>query len=809
MFPLALFSFVLLAFEVFITKLLAYSLHAILIYVVLGIAMLGLGAAGTLVSLNQRWLAPDVRDRALAWSGLAFVIVLVVSLAVFVRVTPVALGTDQVTFFVSLLLAIPFLAAGTVITLALSSGGDRVGRYYATNLVGSGLGCFLPLVLLGPLSGERFIGLLAVIGWASAALYVWGVQRRSRALLSTTLGTFIVAAASLAFAPVLFEALPEPGPLGQVDYIRQRADAVGITGERLYDRWNPTGRIEIYEYDNVPELEGPFPVRFYAQDSNNGSILIQWDGVDRDGAAPTDTDPSSNVARLCSETLYSQGYFRQRDKVLVVGLGGAPDVQCALYNQAQSVDVVEINEDSIAAVTGPFSDYLGGVGKDPRVSFYERDGRSFAHGAKGRGYDLIQLSGVDTKQGLASGALALAENHLYTREAFEDYLQALAPSGVIAITRFGDIEAVRLANTAMEVLRELGEERPEDHVVVLKNGVLVGVLVARTPFSREDVARLREQFEKPDLRRDFGVAIFFYEWHGFPLRERPTIAYSPFDELASPHPDSIPAVFAAARAGKSREYEAASPWDVTATDDDHPFFFDVFRYDTSKAWGYDHVKILLVLLGSLLFFSVLLIVAPIWSLRRGMSSSSKRLAPIFFGSIGFAFLLVEVWMLHRFAMYLGHQTYSMSVVLATLLVASGVGAWFGERTWPNTRTRVVIGVFCIVALVIVGLAVLPSVQNATWSTSVFVRAAVTMAYIAPIGFFMGFPFPAGLRWMNEVAPTAVPWSIGINAFASVLSTTAVIPLSLFLGYQVVVFIGVALYGVALVAALGMGSRQAA
>jgi len=505
--------------------------------------------------------------------------------------------------------------------------------------------------------------------------------------------------------------------------------------------------------------------------------------------------------------MYAQGYIRQRDKVLIVGLGGAPDVQCALYNKAKTVDVVEINKDSIAAVTGPFDEYLGGVGSDPRVTFHERDGRSFAHGASGEGYDLIQLSGVDTKQALASGALALAENHLYTREAFRDYLDALSPTGVLVIGRFGDTEAIRLSNTALDVLRGRGVENPEDHIIVTKNGVLIGVVVSPTPFSQEDVALLRAKYEKPNLKRQHGVGIFFYEWYEFPLHSPPIIAYSPFDATKNPAPHTIPAVFAASRAGKSKEYEAGFALDVSPTDDDRPFFFDVFRYDTLGAWFHTHVKILCLLIGSLLFFSVALIVAPVWRLRRGMSQSAGLLTPMFFGGIGLAFLLVEVWMLHRFAMYLGHQTYSMSVVLSTLLVASGIGAWVGERQWPDTTRRVSIGVSAIVTMVVLGLLVLPPLQDATWGMSVTVRGAIAMAYVAPIGFFMGFPFPAGLRWVNRVAPSAVPWAIGINAFASVLSTALVIPLSLFFGYKAVLFVGLGLYGVALIAAVAMRKAQ--
>ena len=97
----------------------------------------------------------------------------------------------------------------------------------------------------------------------------------------------------------------------------------------------------------------------------------------------------STVHRLCSETVFAQAYFRPRLKVLVIGLGGGPDVQCALYNGAEEVDAVEINPDSIRAVRGPFNELLGGIGTDERVRYHNRDGRSFVHGSKHGDFDLI------------------------------------------------------------------------------------------------------------------------------------------------------------------------------------------------------------------------------------------------------------------------------------------------------------------------------------------------------------------------------------------------------------------------------------
>src|SRR5258706_6657489 len=120
-FALGLLSAVVLGLEVFQTRLVAYSVHVVLVYAVIGIALLGFGAAGTLISLKQRWLEPSVLPRALAYAALSFAALIVVAHAVFVRLTPRLNDVNALSLLASTLLTLPFLAAGTVVTLALSA----------------------------------------------------------------------------------------------------------------------------------------------------------------------------------------------------------------------------------------------------------------------------------------------------------------------------------------------------------------------------------------------------------------------------------------------------------------------------------------------------------------------------------------------------------------------------------------------------------------------------------------------------------------------------------------------------------------
>jgi hypothetical protein len=796
--PLGALSAVVLGLEVFESRLVAYSVQVVVLYAVLGIALLGFGAAGSLVAMRRSWLSAERQPVALAWAAVAFCVSIVSAHATFVRLTPHMIDVGFVSFALSALLTLPFLCAGTVVTLALS-GSKRVDRAYAANLIGSGLGCFLPVTLLGPLSGERFLGLLAVLAWVCAVPYVLRVPSPSRLLRAATAFSLVLAVIALAAAPWVFPVQPEPEPLGQLAWQYRYAAQNGIEVVKKYDRWNPTGRIEIIELKGVPEGPDPYPAMFYAQDSNAGSSLFQWDGRTKREVQPTAQDPGTFISRLCTETQYGQAYYEAHQRVLIIGLGGGPDLQCALYQGAQSVDVVEINRDSIAAIRGPFNHWVGGIGTNPRVRFHERDGRSFIHGKHAQ-YDLIQMSGVDTKNLMASGALALSENQLYTQEAFDDYLRSLTPTGTLSLIRFGEAEALRLANTAVRALQRSGIAHPEQHIAMLRTGFVIGVIVRKTPWSRRDAQLLDAQLHPSYFR---GVQVFYYSKNSVPLETAAAVDFLPYVGT-----QGVPAVFFQdVVLHRVPQFAAAYPFDIEPATDDRPFFFDLWRYNRAETWQAPHVRALRDLLLSMVVLSFCFILLPVRKLRARARGLTAWMIPLFFGCLGLGFIVLEVWLFHRFSTFLGHQVYSLSIVLATLLVATGIGATTGSRLVPEPRTRALVGTGLVLALMAIGAWVVPPILDATWGSSLWVRAAVTVAFVAPLGFALGLPFVAGLNWLAQRSPDSVPWCIGINGLASVVGSVAVVPLSMATGYHGVLVAAAAMYAIATLAGSTLTRRS--
>lgn len=144
-----------------------------------------------------------------------------------------------------------------------------------------------------------------------------------------------------------------------------------------------------------PRIDAPLDVLFFSQDASAGSFFL---GVE---------DDPSRARSFFERTIYGAGYARGgvRD-VLVIGVGGSPDVLTAAWFGARRVVAVDINASVFDLARGPFRELLGDPYGRPGVSTLRMDGRTYLRSSD-EAFDLIQLSGVDTKT-ILSGSLSLA-----------------------------------------------------------------------------------------------------------------------------------------------------------------------------------------------------------------------------------------------------------------------------------------------------------------------------------------------------------------------------------------------------------------
>jgi len=774
---IALVSAAVLLFEVAVTRVLSVVLWYHFAFLAISLAMLGLGLPGVWFTLRRP--GPAALPAALVASGL----VLPGSIAALFRagetVTRAQAGVPDIgvlahggMLLVLACVLLPFLALGSAVCLLLMRAEGRlVGRMYAADLLGATVGALSIVPLMHVVPTPLIIagaGLLPLV----AALLV-SPQR-------ATAG----AAAAVAIAVTAAMISGEP--------FRLRASKSYVEPENLvYVKWTPTARITI------------FPDLFYLKDKKQGfgwgmgskykPVPIEQMWIEQDASAGTPITKLDKTPAELHHLLFdvtSAGYqLRPAKRACVIGGGGGRDILTALHAGVTDVDAVELNGHIVAALSGPLRAFSGDVYHLPGVSAHVSEGRSFLTRSPG-GYDIIQISLIDSWAATAAGAFALSENYLYTVEALRLYWRRTSPTGMVSISRWmwGDrqLEGGRLANLALEALRQEGVADPKKHIAVVQAWSVGNFLLSRVPFDDAELAKLDAVCAERGFRR---------HW--------PKADDTPGDSIvASVMTDGIASF-------------AKRGIDLAPATDDRPFFFqtlslfgDVDRDFLAKLSNNEQsVAMLRTLLGVISTATLALFFLPF--LFRGRVSVAGRFAPGlwlgsgYFSAIGVAFMLVEVPWMQRFVLYLGHPSYATTVVLAALLLGAGAGSFAAARVDHAAVRRY--GLALPALLLALNLALGP-VFSATLGLGFAARVALSVLLLAPAGFVMGFPFAVGMAAFGDVHK---PWFWAMNGSASVLASVCSLALSMMAGFSTAAVLGVISYAAAYAIFLRQTARPAA
>ncbi len=766
-----------LAYEVLLTRLFALIQWHHYAFMMVSVAMLGWGAAGTLVTLAGDRLQRHFRAAfaaAAALFGVSAVVCFLVAQAV--AFNPMQALWDARAFLplalIYLCLFLPFLAAATALCLAFSRHGSDAPRLYAADILGAGLGGLAVVGLLWLLPPMRALAALGAVGLAAAAI-AWGPCRRG-------VWALLAAAVLLALLPATWLKL-EPS-----EY-KDLAQALRVIGTRVVaETSGPLGVITAVESPRVPlRLAAGLSLAWAAEPPPQLGLFI-----DGDGPIPVtrfDGDLRS-LAYLDGLTSALSYHLLDRPRVLVLGAGSGEAVLQALYHGARAVDAVEPHARLVDLVEGALARYSGRPFHQPGVRVHRKGVRAFVAGSRTR-YDLIKLDLVDAGAA-AGGVTALSAGDLYTVEAFVAYLDRLAPGGLIAITRWAELpprDLLKLAATAIAALEAEGVADPGRRLAMIRGWKTGTLLVKNGPFTAAEIERLKAFCRA----RWFDVAWYpgmrAEEANRYHLLERPY------------HYEAMAALLGPGRA----EFLARYKYRLEPATDDRPYFHHFFKWESLAEWwrlrarggmslmewGY---PVLLATLTQAVLAGAALILLPLALAGRQARGNGVRRgrALAYFALLGLAFMFVEIAFIQRFMLFLGHPLYAVAVVLAGFLVFAGLGsrlaaALTGEATRIVRRATV-----AIATLALTYLLLLPPLFQSLAGLADSARIAVSLALISPLAMGMGMPFPLGLRLLSETAPDLIPWAWGINAYLSVVAAVLATLLAVHLGFSAVVVLAV-------------------
>jgi hypothetical protein len=738
-----------LMLELSLTRIFSVVFYYHLAFLAISIALFGLGAGGVFSYIVAGWRGSFFQK--LGWLAAVNSLAVLCSLTfVITRHGDMGRGTLAAIYFAC---ALPFFFSGATVSLAVAETILRVDRVYFFDLLGASGGCLLLVPFLDHLGGPDTVISAAVLLAVSAAMWF--------NLAGNLAGRAAAVALALAFVVLMFYN-------GKAHVIDIRYAKGNPIPHEEFVQWNSFSRIGVHGSGDNREID---------IDSDASTGVVDFDPLD---------------PRRRNELLYQGPGFpyviRPGAKTLIIGPGGGWDVARCLASGSKDVTGVEINP--IIATT-LMRQRLAAVSHElylrPEVHIFVEDGRSFVRRSPEK-YQVLQATLVDTWASTAAGAFALSENNLYTTDAFRDYLSHLTDDGLMAFTRWGfeiPRESLRLVSLAMEALAGIGVAEPWKHVVVLREdaarlggwGARDTVMVFRKPVSSDDLRRLRD-----------GLA-----------QSRVQLIYAPGDEPVNAFGKLL-------RSPDPKAFWASYPFDVSPVPDDRPFFFytvqpaDLWRYIRQGGVAADYkinraVPVLFELVGvSLLATLVVMALPPLLLGTRLPVEPGVRRLLLYFLCIGAGYIMIQVALIQKFVLFLGHPTFALTVVVFSMLISSGLGSYHSKRLIRSKDASRLNWVLAGVAAAVSVLAFAAAPIGAFgvgWPLPV--KIAITVCLIAPVGFLMGMPFPTGLSRLEKRFPQSVRWAWSLNAASSVLGSACAILLAIYLGLRMTVLLGGALY----------------
>jgi len=214
------------------------------------------------------------------------------------------------------------------------------------------------------------------------------------------------------------------------------------------------------------------------------------------------------------------------------------------------------------------------------------------------------------------------------------------------------------------------------------------------------------------------------------------------------------------------------------------------------------VRVLFGLLALSLIATALMVALPPVLLGDRLPRQKGVLAFLgYFVALGAGYILIQVALIQKFILLLGHPAYALTVIIFSMLVASGIGSYTSGRIIEDGDAKLIITLFEIFVLVVVLALISGTVTRGAVSWPLAARVIATIMVVAPPAYVMGMPFPCGLARLEKLHPPSIRWAWSINAASSVLGSAVSILLALYVGLQNTLLLGGGLYLVALIVVL--------
>jgi predicted membrane-bound spermidine synthase len=785
-----------LLFELALTRIFSIVLWYDYAFMAISIAFFGLGIGSLLTHILKNKVKREQLPSKILQTTIIFALSVPIFLVLIGHVIPPNIHFIYLFYLTS---SIPFFFAGISMSLIFFAMPREVSKLYFIDLVGAAAATLMLDPLMQRLGAESVLlsAALLVIGPSLiAALALSTPSSQKKNVLNTPvienkikLSGIIVLAASAILLATNTDAnilAIKPGENKGLHYQLAKPSEF----EHLSTQWNSFSRIDVTRQLNPQDSDDG--------DNNGRSRALSAIAIDADADTPVFKWNGSSADLVWLKKFMDYLPFEISNDVnntLVIGSGGGEDVLVALAGGSKKVTAVEINP-LIISRAKQFGNSAGNLYERKEVELFIDDGRRFISSSDSK-YDRIVIKLVDSWAAQLAGGYALSENYLYTVEAFRQYLRHLdEDNGMLVMVRW-NFELPRLMPLVAESLRQEkkggSSEDIRKQILVVENrpGLYfesnnkqtiypVLLIIKNNPFTDSEINLAKERIANNNAR----------------------VIAMPGGYIQPPY-DTLLLDKNYYHNQQLQESDLRAILKLKPPTDDSPFYFAKEQVPNQ----------MILLLETVLGVSAVLALLLIYYSRRNRaltitSSTSSWFHMIFVIFIGLGFMFLEITFIQKFLLLLGTPIMALTVILFSILLSSGIGAYLSGRLFhKNPYKAVVVSIPLLVGIVLAYYGLLQGIIDSAIILQLPQRILLTFALLSPAGLLMGFQFPSITRMASthsnqgEHSDENITLLWGINVIASVIATVLTAISSMVIGFNGNLLLGAGLYLGALASAI--------
>lgn len=769
---IGLASAAIIAFQLVLMQILSYVQWYHFAYMIISIALLGFGAAGTFLIIFRQSLLQNyyrIFPLLLLITAIFMSIVVIVAGSEAVRFDSLLIFHDLryagrllVTYFIFFL---PFFTGALAIGMSFLKFAGQIGKIYFTNLIGSGLGGIFALLLMQFFLPEQLPMFIAVIVLAGG--FVSFPKNAGKLLLSTAIVSIVVLLA-VSFSPVELK----PSEYKDISKTLLLPDA---TIE--YEKSSPYGLVQVVSSPVLRYAPGvslsyrkPFPVRKAV--FNNGN----WNGY----LVPASDKQKTSILNYTPQSL--PYHIEKIDNVLILDAGTGENVLLALSHEVSDIIATEANAEIYGLLQNSFTN-------QNEVKLHRTIARTLLVSGTSS-YDLIQLPIIGSFFG-NSGLNAVEPRYELSIEAFYEMWDKLSDNGMICLSCWMDYpvrNVYRLLASIDQLLEGKNIKHPDEHIIAIRSWSAVTFLVRKSGFSKNQEKKVQQfcsdlMFDPLILPGTNEINLGKYNM----LQD--TTFFTNNEKLLS---------------NDKNEFLSEYPFRVRPATDNRPFFFQNIR------WNEIHQLIASLGESSIPFFELgyvlilftfiqIIVIAGIFIILplfiKSWKSNNKRWVFVYFSGIGLAFMFIEIVFIQHFTFYFGQAIYAAAASISILLIASALGSYYSGSLRITKKVLLLVPIL-IAVLILFHTILLSDILSYTIAATLPAKILISIVLIGTTGFFLGIPFPAGIKYLSDGRQVDIPWAWAFNGYFSVISTALATIISVETGFVWVLLLAAITYALA-------------